>query len=477
MTSPCRQSPLIAALALCGAIVADWQGAGSISWAQQGGTASPTLQGPTNIAGGQGFVWFSQFANPSLLGSLYLTPNYPLTGFYPLYPGAFANIETSDGITAGPFKLHPSLGLAEMYTDNVFRTPQNRTSDFVHAMAPAIQVQLPIAFRHALIVDYRTNILFFDRTPTNDVSDQTASGRVKLDFPGGLKVDLQGEHKIGHDPRGSAQDQQLLEVNKWRTDSMTGRVELAGVRSSVALDLQSSRWSYTNNGLGPLYDRLNNYLGVTLSGAVTPKSSLLISTGVNQQIYDQNKNLDSNMYMISTGARWQVSELTSGELLVGYQFLRFSNAQVNQPAPLLSQFTRSEDSASSFYVTGNLRWTPTSYLTVTAQPYRAIQQAVVLGNLFFISTGANLAVAHAMSPQHGLSMNLGFEQDEFTSGAGVGGTGPRTDTIKNLALGYTYKATRFVGATLQYAYENRSSTAGQFEYFANTFTLGLQAGF
>jgi hypothetical protein len=309
------------------------------------------------------------------------------------------------------------------------------------------------------------------------VRDQTTSGRLKLDFPGGLKVDLQGEHKIGHDPRGSAQDLQLLEVNKWRTDSVTGRVEYTGVQAAVSMNLQSTRWTYTNNGLGPLYDRLNNYLGLTFSGAVTPKSSILISTGVNQQIYDQNKNLDSNMYMVSTGARWQASEVTSGELLVGYQFLRFSKSQTSQAPPLLSQFTRDKDSASNFYVAGNLSWTPTSYLSVNLQPYRAIQQTVVLGSLFFVSTGANLAVTHALSQRHGLTLNVGLEQDKFTGGAGVAASASRTDTLKNVALGYTYKATRYLGATLQYAYEDRSSTNGQFVYNANTFTVGLQGGF
>lgn len=477
MTSTSRRRILAVSLALCCAVLLDWPGTGPVSWAQQTGTPPSTPQGATSLAGGQGFIWFSQFANPALLGSLYLTPNFPLTGYYPLYPGALTTIRTSDGVTAGPLKLHPSLGLAELYTDNVFRTASNRTSDFVHAMAPAIQVQLPMAFRHALIVDYRTNLLFFDRTPANDVRDQTASGRVKLDFPGGLKVDFQGEHKVGHDPRGSAQDLQFVEVNKWRTDSVTGRVEYTGVQASLALNLQSTRWNYTNNGLGPLYSRLNNYVGMTFSGAVTPKSSLLISTGVNQQIYDQNKNLDSNVYMISTGARWQVSDLTSGELLVGYQFLRFSKAQTNQPPPLLSQFTRSEDSASNFYVAGNLRWTPTSYLSVNLQPYRAIQQTVVLGSLFFVSTGANLAVTHSLSQRNGLNLNVGVEQDKFTSGGGVGASAPRSDTLKNIALGYTYKATRYLGATLQYAYEDRSSTDGQFVYNANTFTVGLQGGF
>lgn len=444
--------------------------------AQQAGGAPPPQSQPAFVSG-QGFLWLSQFSNPALLGSLYLTPNFPLTGYYPLYPGSFQNILRSDGIKAGPFKLHPSIGFAEMYTDNVFRTASSRTSDFIHAVSPAFQVQLPMTFRHALILDYRGNFQFFERTPTNDVRDQTMSGRLKLDFPGGLKLDVQGEHKVGHDPRGSAQDLQLVEVNKWRADSITARTEYAGVQGSLAFNVQSTRWTYTNNGLGPGNDRLSNYASLTFAGAVTSKSSVLANVGVSQQIYDQEKNLDSNTYIVSTGTRWQVSDLTAGELLVGYQFLRFAHAEINQPAPLLGLGARNKESASNFYVSGSLRWTPTSYLAVSLQPYRAIQQTVVQGSLFFISTGANLAVSHSLSQFHALNLNLGFEHDKFTSGIGAAATGPRSDTIKNIAFGYTYKAMRYLGATMQYAYEDRASTDGQFVYNANTFTVGLQGGF
>ena len=44
---------------------------------------------------------------------------------------------------AGPVRLHPFMGVAEMYTDNVFRTNSKR-SDFFTTLAPGIQAQLPI---------------------------------------------------------------------------------------------------------------------------------------------------------------------------------------------------------------------------------------------------------------------------------------------------------------------------------------------
>jgi hypothetical protein len=190
-------------------------------WAQV--TPSVLPQSQVSLLGGAGYSVLSQFANPALVGALYLTPAWPLTGYYPLYPGSFSQIIPDDGLLVGPVRLHPFMGVAEMYTDNVLRTHDNRRSDFSTTLGPGIQARLPFAGRHDFIVDYRTNIQFYERTPSNDVQDQTASGRFRFDFPGGLKLDLEGEHKLGHDPRGSAVDTQALDFNKWTTNSFIGQ--------------------------------------------------------------------------------------------------------------------------------------------------------------------------------------------------------------------------------------------------------------
>lgn len=451
-----------------------WEGVGL---AQQL-PATQTTQAPqsqVNLFGAQGFLWFSQFANPALLGSLYLTPNYPLTGYYPIYPGGVIGFIETDGIKVGPVRLHPSLGIGEMYTDNVFRTSSGRTSDWIHALAPSIQVRLPFGYRHQAMFDYRTNLLYFERTPVNDVSDQTATARTRFEFPGGLKLDFQGQHKVGHDPRGTAVDIQAVEVNKWRADSLSGIVEYQGAQANLTMNLSTSRFNYTNNSLD-IFDRRNNYTALTFSGALTAKTSILTSIGASQTIYDQNKNLDNTIYLFSGGVRWQGSELTSGELLLGYQYLKFSNAQVNQPGPVLSQFTRNSDSSSNFYVAGNLSWTPLSYVKVSLQPYRTFQQTVSLGTVFFVATGMNLAMSHYMTERTTVNLNFGVENDKFTGGTGTVSQA-RTDTIKNAALGLTYKTTRYLGTSLQYAYEDRTSNSGAFVYHANTVTLSLQGGF
>jgi hypothetical protein len=368
------------------------------------------------------------------------------------------------------------MGVSEIYTDNVFRTNTNRQSDFIHSLAPGIQVQLPFLKRHAFVVDYRTNIQYFQRTPTNDVQDQTAVGRFQFDLPSGLKIALQGEHKLGHDPRGSAIDIQALEVNKWQVDSFSARADYQGARTGVSLTAHTGRWTYLNNNQGPINDRMSNLVGLTLSRQVLPRTSLLADFRVQQAIFDQNKNLDSAIYTGSVGAEWTVTGKTKAELLVGYQWLKFTRAQVNQPGPVLSVFRRDRDDFSNLFVAGNLTWKPTTKLTINVQPYRAIQQIVVSGSTFFTATGVNLAASHALTPRVEILSNVGIEHDKFEVPAGLTGTTPaRSDTLQNVAFGVSYRAVKWIGVTGQYIFEHRQSEVSRFSYNANTFMLAVQA--
>ena len=434
-----------------------------------------------SLFGASGTMYLSQFANPALVGSLYLTPQWPMTGYYSIYPGSRPETISANGVLVGPLQVHPHMGVAQMYTDNVFRTNSNKTSDFLTTLSPGIQVRLPFAGFHSFLIDYRSNLQYYSRTTSNDVQDQTAVGALKFNFPGGLNIDLQGEHRLGHDPRGSAVDNvntQRLGVNKWTTDSFTGHAEYLGAQSIVGLDVETIRWEYLNNNQGPIRDRLTNRADLMFSRSITDKTSLLARVSAQQSIYDQNKNLDNVIYTFSGGATWNLSEVTSGDILVGYQHVQFTRAQVNQPPPL-SQFFRDKDAYSNFYFMGRLNWQATPLLRITLQLYRTIQQTVASGSLFYTATGVNLTASHALTDRTTLNLNLGYEHDKFQSSSSGGTTSgsDRSEDLKNVAMGVNYRAVKWLGLGAQYIFEDRHSTQTEFTYQANTFMLSAQTLF
>jgi polysaccharide biosynthesis protein VpsM len=291
----------------------------------------------------------------------------------------------------------------------------------------------------------------------------------------GLKVDLLGELKVGHDPRGSAVDIQALEVNKWQTNSFVGTAEYFEGQVGARVTAQATRWNYQNNSQDITRDRLSNYAALTLLGRIASQTTGLVNLSVQQEIYDQNKNLDSAIYVASAGARWDITALTSGEIQAGYQYIKFTNAQTNQPAPLLSQFTRDRDSFGNFFVAGNLTWNPTSFMTVGLQLYRTLQQSAFAGSQFFVATGVNLSLTHNFTDRIAFISNLGYENDDF-SGTAAGAV-ERSDTLKNVAVGLRYRTVKWLGASVQYMYEDRTSDINNFAYHANTIMVAIEALF
>lgn len=460
-----RLQAIAYALLLLGLL--DWAVNPDLSRAQQTQVTSlPTL-------GSTGFMWMTPFTNPALVGALRMIPVFPYTGYYPLYPGLFSSELPGDGPRIGPLKTHLFLGIAEMYTDNVLRTTHKR-SDFFTTFSPGIQAQLPFGSRHSFLVDYRTNLQVYQRTPSNNVADQTASGHLTFDLASGIKLDLQGEHKTGHDPRGTAFDTQAIDINKWKTNGVSGRLEYQGAQIGTELTVQSVWWQYLNNNQGSIRNRVSQYAGVKFIGHMLPNTSPVLAFGVTNDSYDFNKNLDRVTYTISAGARWDITGNMSGEFLAGYQFLQFTRAQVEQPPPVLSRFRRNSDSATSPFVAGYLYWTPIPRLQITLQPYRSIQPTVVFGTTFFTGTGVNLSAVRNITDRLDLRANIGFEQDKFSTPAGgVSVTPPRTDTLTNFVIGVNYRTVELFGVGLQYVYERRTSTVDLFEYQANTLMISL----
>lgn len=171
-----------------------------------------------------------------------------------------------------------------------------------------------------------------------------------------------------------------------------------------------------------------------------------------------------------------MTEKTSGEILAGYQHLKFANAESGQTVAGL-QFPRSSDSYGNFFFVGNLSWKPTPFLTLYLQGYRSFQQSVVLNTLFFTSTGANFSAIHTLTDSTALTLNAGVENDSFENPAPTPDNPNRVDLIKNVAVGVRYRTVKWAGLALQYIFEDRSSNVDRFNYYANSVMLRCKPPF
>jgi hypothetical protein len=246
--------------------------------------------------------------------------------------GRFTPVLSGEGLRLGPLVVHPFLSTDARFTDNAFRSKTNRRSDVVHTVSPGIQAQLPFAGLHQAIIDYRTTQSFSQRFSSNNVPRSSLTGQVLLNFPVGLKLHLQGGYTKGFDSRGSAVDVQASDPTRWSTTSFVGEIDTLGRQFGVRIRVNATDWKFKNNNQAPRRDRLNSRVDLALFKAISPKTFALFSVGVTRQVYDQNTQLDSVNYRISSGLRWRATGKTTGEIQVGYAFLNFDHAPVTQPA-------------------------------------------------------------------------------------------------------------------------------------------------
>ena len=378
-----------------------------------------------------------------------------------------------EGLTVGPLRFHPFLGVAEVYTDNAFRVDTNKQSDFVHTISPGIQGQLKLGKRHEFLVDYRAHQQYSQRFSVNNVLSQEAFGLLTLDFPGDLTVDLQGGHVEGFDPRGSVLDIQENDITTWNTNTFLGRVEWFGSSFGLGLTASSTSRNFENNNQALPRDRWSHTANFTIFGSITSKTSALLNFGLEKEIYDQNKQLDSFTYGVSAGLRWSVTGKTTGNIRAGYSVLNFDRARVEQPSG--SELNSGGDKVEALSITGDFRWSPTTRLNINIRPFRSIEQSAVFDTSTFVRTGVFIRARQAIGARTSLTGTFRFSQDEFEEDDDrSSSSGDRRDFRVLGGIGIDYRAVRWLGIRFNYNYEQRNSNFDRFDFYANTIMISIQ---
>jgi hypothetical protein len=387
----------------------------------------------------------------------------------PLRRAIFREFLPGDGLKAGRVQIHPFVGVAQSFTDNVFRTKKNRKTDYGTAIAPGIQAYLPFAGKHSLLLDYRAAQLLYKNFDENNVFAQHGLGHLKFDFPGGLKFDFQGGRIDGFDPRGSEVDIQEQDITKWRINNFLSQAELRGQKGSIRLRSLYADLHFKNNGQARPRDRENVRADLTVFFNATPRISPLFGATISNITYDKNKQLDSFSYGVFTGFKLAPSRLLSGDFRIGYTILNFDRAPEEQP--LGSDLSSGGKQQKRLTMQGNLAWTPTSRFSLRIRPYRNIRQSANFGSSTstFVQTGVLAQARHTLTNRTAVRANVGYQNDDFEGG--------RTDNRIRTRIGLDYRTVEWLGFRLDYIFGKRFSSESRFENYSNSILVSVQALF
>ncbi|WP_447971918.1 outer membrane beta-barrel protein [Nitrospira sp. M1] len=393
-------------------------------------------------------------------------------GATPFRQVSFLSIFPGTGLNAGPLRLHPSLGVATIYSDNIFRTDTRRRDDVIHTISPGLQVILPLGTRYQFVADYRATQHYYYRFSENNVLSQEVMGQLNLDFPIGLEVDLKGGHIEGFDQRGSEFDLQQRELTTWNTNSLVGQIQHIGPQMGFRMKFFSTNWNFENNGQAPIRNLQHTGADATLIFPVFQKTAALLSVEVNDYDFNTNNQLDSFSYTISTGVELAPTSRISGEFRVGYQVLNFDRAPRIQPAN--SPLSEGDSGRENIFLRGDLNWNPTSRLHVNVSTFRGILQSGVFRSSAILQTGVSLRATQKIGDRISLRSGMLFVDNTFDNQATALGSSDRQDKQITGRLGLDYRTVKWLGLRFEYIFRKRSSNIRQFDYYANTFMLSLQ---
>ncbi len=401
--------------------------------------------------------------------------SFPFTGTD--FPNFFAEprpVLGSEGLRFGPVQVRPTLGVATIFTDNVFRDNKPREADIGYAIAPGIQAFLPIGELHSFMIDYRGSQHWYQRFSENNIFSQEASGYLSFKYPGGVTVSLLGQHVGGYDPRGSILDLQLPEMTQWNTNTFVGKVRYFGPRFGFGLSMTSRKYNATNNDQGRFRDHLTNSANFSFHIKATRKIYGTLSFGIQDITYDENKQLDGFMYSINAGFTIPLGEQLTGQFLAGISVLNFDRAALPLDQAPPDGLSPGGETQKRQTMMGDIAWKPSSRIMVNLRTFRRIQQAAVFGANVFFTTGISLNASYRLTDRTTLFGGTRFSNNEFTSE--LSGRGDRVDDLFFQSVGVTYRAVRWLGVKLMYSYAQRSSTApeGFGDYYANSFLISLQ---
>lgn len=402
---------------------------------------------------------------------------------YNIYPSGFdlaVPLIEEGNIRAGSLAVHPHFGIAQSYTNNVFRTDTTfggKKVDWYQTLAPGLQLQLPFLSRHKLVFDYRSNLERYDRDPSQNVDDYTLATNFLAEYPGGLSVKLLQEIKNGHDYRGAATATGVAEPNKFYVPSYGAEVQLAS-QAFIRARFKNMHWEFIGPNAGPrdgtsfgdinTRNRIENYYALAVGGRVAPKSYVFVEGWASRQLYEINKALDSTTYVQSLGATWEATAKTTGNFAVGWQ-----EKHMDRGTP-----SRGSGTFSGLYFNGNMVWKPQEQTQVNWALYRRTNETVLGGTRYFVSTGTILDIGHAFTEKWRGTLQFVYDHDNYSDPIFAEGKRlQRKDNYTTLGAGLWYQIQPWLGVRATYTYTERLSNFVSVQYNANVAMLSAQAQF
>jgi len=395
-----------------------------------------------------------------------------------------ASQSVDDLFGGGGGYIHPYVTIAELYDDNVYRTPSDKISDRATIYSPGILLAVPGTREKRQFLNtstltpgglgivedrgeefqrfqgylhYRAALARYAEEDDNDTDDQRLDGLLQFNLKSGLTFEVLNFYLDGHDERGEGA---FGNLDTYKSNLAGGRVTYdLGARFRVRGEYGHFTVNYDaddNRYLDRVDDKYSAYLFYKLSG----KSTLFTEYDLVDISYDQDAVLDSSEQTVWGGLRWRLSGKSIGEVKAGYLNKDNQLAGVEDKGDLVVK------GWLDYELTGKSRFRLTgSRLVEEPDAYSQESSTVDMGRLAFI---------HKTTPKVNTTLEGGYGHASYEGEYSYQGeTGTREDDIYTGRVLVDYQIQDWLGAKASYLYLDRESSFSNLSYTDNRVLLSL----
>lgn len=353
--------------------------------------------------------------------------------------------------------LRPSVKLEMRHDDNIYLEPNNRSSDQILVLIPALTLDMTRgANRFSLRMS--TTIGRYQQNPADNYIDYNVGALAALDLGTSLRANLSAGYIDGADARGSTNTAISSTPDRYR--QVQGRGVLSygasGARGRIDFELGQSRRTYYNNRAATAAnDHTIDDLGATFHWRVGPKTTLQLQGKHSKVDYPlATSTFGSVENALLAGATWDATAKTRGTFRIGVVRKDFDDA--------------AHANSSSISWTGDVTWSPRTYSRINLTFNRAPAETTGGVGDFIVRSLPAARWTHEWNSRFVTEASASYATDAYQ---GV----DRTDNTQNFGLKATYKMRRWFSVGGEYMRSDRNSSDSNFSYQRNVFMLFLTA--
>jgi len=361
------------------------------------------------------------------------------------------------GVKAGGFTLYPRVTVEAVHDDNIYAVASGEQSDVIWKVKPEVAARSNWS-RNALGAFASASVNRYADFDTENSEEYTLGFNGRLDVERGTYISASAQWQNLIEPRSAitagtpaGATAKPVEYYLW-SENLTAVKEFNRLRLTGKLD--AKKFDYDDQGGAfnqNTRDRDEFYYGGKAEYALSPDTAIFASLVGNTKEYDvdtlgraaspgvsaivANRARDSEGYVATVGANFDLSQSVRGEVEAGYMEQTFDNYA----------------DLDGFNAKGRVEWFPTELTTLNVAASRSIEDSVAANSGGYIANSASVGIDHELMRNVLLSASASYGKDKY---AFI----DRDDKRTGFNATGTYLLNRNVGLFLTYSYLKQDSS-------------------